>query len=132
MADEKHVDESWKESIESEKRKAPEGNEPQASKLNPGEFLQGPEASGGEDIPEMNFISYLTSLAIQAMIFLGEIPNPITNATEKHLDQAKLLIDTLAMLKEKTEGNLNDEENNALNNFLYELQMKYVEIAQKG
>ena len=70
--------------------------------------------------------------AIQAMIFLGEIPNPMTNATEKHLDQAKLLIDTLAMLKEKTEGNLNDEENNALNNFLYELQMKYVEIAQKG
>ena len=46
-------------------------------------------------------------------------------------EQAKFLIDTLAMLKEKTKGNLNEQESHLLSNSLYELQMKYVEATQK-
>ena len=65
------------------------------------------------------------------MIFLGEVPHPATQQTEKNLDQAKFLIDTLVMLKEKTKGNLNKQEENLLNASVYELQMKFVEINQK-
>ncbi|OGX07334.1 MAG: hypothetical protein A2Y03_10985 [Omnitrophica WOR_2 bacterium GWF2_38_59] len=80
---------------------------------------------------EINFINYITSLGFQAMIFLGEIPNPITGETENNIDQAKFLIDTLALLKDKTKGNLSRQEADLLNASVYELQMKYVEILQK-
>ncbi|MCA9407908.1 MAG: DUF1844 domain-containing protein [Candidatus Omnitrophica bacterium] len=76
---------------------------------------------------EINFLNYISSLGYQALIFLGEIPNPMTNQPEKNLPQAKFLIDTLTMLKEKTKGNLNRQEETLLNSSVYELQLKYVE-----
>ena len=51
---------------------------------------------------ELDFISYITSLGYQALIFLGEAPNPMTNETEKNLKQAKFLLDTLIIIQEKT------------------------------
>ena len=62
---------------------------------------------------------------------MGEVPNPGTNETEKNLEQAKFLVDTLTMLKEKTEGNLNDQEKNLLDASVYELQLKYVDMIKK-
>jgi len=102
----KDIDESWKEAIEKEK-----GN------------LQ----KDGKAIPlEPDFIFFLTTLSLQASIDLGQIPNPVTNKKEENLTQAKFLIDTLAMLKEKTKGNLTQEEANFLENVLYELRMQYI------
>jgi len=63
---------------------------------------------------------------LQASIGLGQVPNPNTNKTEEDLPQAKFLIDTLGMLKEKTKGNLTPEEINFLENLLYELRMSYI------
>ena len=119
MNREKHVDESWKESASKEKEKeAPEG--------------QGQEAQEGQEHQpiEINFLNYITSLGFQALIFMGEIPNPMTNETEKNLMQSKFIIDTLVMLKDKTKGNLNEQENNFLEATLYELQLKFVEIVK--
>ncbi|OGX38806.1 MAG: hypothetical protein A3G91_03705 [Omnitrophica WOR_2 bacterium RIFCSPLOWO2_12_FULL_50_9] len=76
-------------------------------------------------------MNYVTSLAFQAMVFLGEIPNPMTNETEQNLQQAKFVIDTLVMLRGKTKGNLTKKESDMLNATAYELQMKYVELASK-
>ena len=81
--------------------------------------------------PQLDFFNYIASLGFQAMIFLGEVPNPITNAQEKNLKQAKFLIDTLTLLREKTSGNLNKEEAELLNGSIYELQMRYVEAMKK-
>ncbi len=81
--------------------------------------------------PELDFFNYIASLGFQAMIFLGEVPNPMTNQTEKNLKQAKFLIDTLGIIREKTVGNLSKEENELLNGSIYELQRRFVEIAQK-
>ncbi len=81
---------------------------------------------------EVNFMNYITSMGDQTMIFLGEIPHPMSNQIEKNLDQAKFLIDTLAMIKEKTQGNLNEQEENLMSASVYELQMKFAEISQKG
>jgi len=119
MNKEKHVDESWKESASKEKDLSDLGN----------------DASGageqGEQAPiEINFLNYITSLGFQALIFMGEIPNPITNETDKNLMQSKFIIDTLVMLKDKTKGNLNEQEANFLEATLYELQMKFVEIVK--
>ena len=81
--------------------------------------------------PQLDFFNYVASLGFQAMIFLGEMPNPITNQGEKNLKQAKFLIDTLVLIREKTTGNLNKEEGELLNGSIYELQRRFVEIAQK-
>ncbi|MFH1360573.1 MAG: DUF1844 domain-containing protein [Candidatus Omnitrophota bacterium] len=125
MGDEKYVDEGWKESMAKQKdtESAPK-QETQASS----ETKQTEEHIPGDDSLEINFLSYMTSLAYQAMVFLGEIPNPLDNKVEKNLQQAKLLIDTLSMLKDKTKGNLNHQEDVALGQLLYELQMKYVDV----
>lgn len=77
---------------------------------------------------DVNFVNYITSLGLQALIFLGETPSPITGQTEKNLDQARILIDTLVMLQAKTQGNLNEQEDNLLSASIYELQIKYTEV----
>jgi hypothetical protein len=88
-----------------------------------------PEDAGAE--PQLDFFNYIASLGFQAMIFLGEVPNPITNTEEKNLKQAKFLIDTLVLIREKTVGNLSKEEGELLNGSIYELQRRFVEAAQK-
>jgi len=131
MNKEKHVDESWKEQATQEKDELAHGKDAQDSGQPsgnaPSEDSSGP-TENQEQAVEVNFLNYVTSLGFQAMIFMGEIPNPVTEKVEKNLPQAKFLIDTLAMLKEKTEGNLNDQEKMILENSVYELQMKYVQI----
>lgn len=76
---------------------------------------------------EIDFLNYIASLGYQAMIFLGEVPNPVTQQIEKNLKQAKLLIDTLTMLQDKTQGNLTEQEESLLTASVSELQDKYVE-----
>jgi len=106
---EKHVDESWKEQAQKEKQKAKEQVQQEAQ------------------VPEVNFNNFITSLSLQTLISLGEIENPFTSKKEKNLKQAKFLIDTMDMLKEKTLGNLAQEEAQVLETIIYELKMKYVE-----
>ncbi|KPK43055.1 MAG: hypothetical protein AMJ78_00200 [Omnitrophica WOR_2 bacterium SM23_29] len=76
--------------------------------------------------PEATFSFFISTLALQASIFLGQIPNPATNKKEKNLSQAKFIIDTIDMLKDKTKNNLNNDENKLLEDILYELKMQYV------
>lgn len=80
---------------------------------------------------QIDFFNYIASLGFQAMIFLGEMPNPITNQVEKNLKQAKFLIDTLVILRDKTKGNLSKEEDDLLNGSIYELQLRYVELSKQ-
>jgi hypothetical protein len=67
---------------------------------------------------------------MQALMALGEVPNPATGQPQADLEQARYLIDILGMLQEKTHGNLTSEESTLLEDLLYELRMKYV--AQTG
>ncbi len=85
---------------------------------------------GGHEAVEVNFFTYLTSIGYQAMIFLGEIPNPSTGENEKNLRQAKFIIDTIVMLKEKTRGNLSDQEAAFIEGTLDELQAKFLELVE--
>ena len=75
---------------------------------------------------EIDFSSFILSLSTQAMIHLGEIPNPITNKKEKELTLAKQTIDLIGMLKEKTKNNLTENEEQLIENLLYDLRIKYL------
>ena len=76
---------------------------------------------------EPAFNIFMTSLGMQAMIFLGEMPNPVNNETKVELVRAKYMIDTIAMIKDKTKGNLTPEEEKLIDDILYGLRLKYVE-----
>jgi hypothetical protein len=77
------------------------------------------------------FIEFVVMHAQNAALFLGQIPNPRTGEPEVNLDLARMFIDQLAMIQEKTRGNLTNEEAKVLSNALSNLQMAYVEIAKE-
>ena len=153
MEREKYVDESWKESAEKEKdrlakltREASSGQKKDHDSIRPPqepapaetsreepshEVDEGHNTSEESSPNDINFLNYISSFIYQAMVFLGEIPNPMTNETEQNLEQAKFVIETLAMLRTKTKGNLSQREIDTLNTAIYELQMKFVELSQK-
>ena len=106
----KQVDESWKNSVEKEKLSSKEEDANKSNSIP----------------PEATFSFFISTLAIQASVFLGQIPDPISKQKTKNLPQAKFIIDTLGMLKEKTKNNLNEEEDKILENILYELRMQFL------
>lgn len=117
--DKKKVDESYKEKVSQEKEQAegaPTQNAQGAAKDK--EAFNAPEAS---------FSFFVTTLAMQVTLALGDAADPQTSKKEENLPQAKFLIDTLGILQEKTKGNLNKEENSLLEGVLYELRMGYVQ-----
>ncbi len=78
-------------------------------------------------IPEASFSLFASSLVTQALISLGEVENPFLKTKKPNLDQAKFTIDTLQIIKDKTRGNLTDDETKLLETALYDLRMGYVE-----
>lgn len=80
---------------------------------------------------KLNFYSYLIMLGAIGWQFLGKIPNPQTGKVEKDLLQAQEIIDLLAILEEKTKGNLTKEEDNILKATLSNLRLNYVEEVKK-
>ena len=73
------------------------------------------------------FIEFVMMHAQNAALFLGQIPNPKTGEAEINLDLARMFIDQLEMIQEKTRGNLTNEETMVLRNALSNLQMAFVE-----
>jgi len=84
------------------------------------------EETASPPLPEVNFSSLILSLSSTAFLHLGEIPDPSTGQKTKDLALAKHVIDTIGMLKEKTEGNLTKEEKPLIENILTELRLRYV------
>ena len=78
------------------------------------------------------FIEFVMMQAQNAALFLGQIPNPQTGQAEVNLEVARMFIDQLAMIQEKTRGNLTSEEATVLRNALSNLQMAFVEVSQGG
>lgn len=79
-----------------------------------------------------HFIEFVMMQAQNAALFLGQIPNPQTGQAEVNLDVARMFIDQLGMIQEKTRGNLTTEESTVLRNALSSLQMAFVEASQGG
>jgi len=83
-------------------------------------------AAGAAPSPDITFASLIFSLSSTAFMQLGTIPDPTTGKTEKNLTLAKQTIDLLGVLREKTRGNLEQEEENLFEHLLYDLRMAYI------
>ncbi|MCX5773637.1 MAG: DUF1844 domain-containing protein [Fusobacteria bacterium] len=79
------------------------------------------------DNPNM-FQNLVYGIEMQAMISMGKLTNPITGQMEKNIEFARINIDILKMIQEKTKGNLNSSENVFLNRALTDLELNYTEI----
>ncbi len=77
-------------------------------------------------MPQVCFPTFVLSLSSSALVHLGEVPDPETGRTAENIEMAKHTIDILAMLEEKTKGNLDAEESKLLKDMLFELRMHYV------
>jgi Domain of unknown function (DUF1844) len=88
----------------------------------------------GETMPEVDFATFMLSLATSALVHLGEQPGPDSEGTEAagqvDLPLARQTIDMMAMLRDKTKGNLSAEESRLTDSLLYDLRMRYVEKAK--
>jgi hypothetical protein len=111
---------------------APEKSAASAQDSKPGgQKPEGASQTDDEALPEINFSAFVISLSTQALMHLGEIANPISAKVETDVPLAKQMIDILAMLREKTRGNLNASEDRLMEDILFDLRMKYVEAVKK-
>lgn len=112
-----HVDEDWKSQVEKEKEAA------RQQQADPGEEV-------GE-IPPASFVGLLSMLGSQAMAALGVMPDFVTGEVNVNRPLAKHCIDMLGVLKEKTSGNLDEDEAAHLRDALHQLRMLYVSTANQ-
>jgi hypothetical protein len=85
---------------------------------------------GSAPLPEVNFSSLIFSLSSSALLHLGEIADPQSGKSVRDLPLAKHAIDTIAMLQEKTKGNLSEEEKRFTETVLTDLRWRYVKAAK--
>jgi hypothetical protein len=81
---------------------------------------------------EITFATFLMSLSTEALVHLGEMPDPASGEHRHDLAMAQHLIDILGLLRDKTRGNLDQNEQGLLDAILFDLRMKYVEIARRA
>lgn len=131
------VDEDWKEKVREEKERLKEEQETGEGPGRGGGPGGSPAGGGGapggarQQLPEASFSSIIGGIGIQAAMALGQVEHPETGEKMKDLDQAEHFIESLKILREKTEGNLNQQEENHLETLISELKMEYVREAKK-
>jgi hypothetical protein len=81
-------------------------------------------------LPEVNFSSFLVSVSSSTLLHLGEIADPQSGEKKKDLALAKQSIDIISLLKDKTKGNLTQEEEKLLEHLLYDLRIRFVKASE--
>ncbi len=124
MSDEKKIliDDDWKSQVAAEKEALKEET-----------TAEGP-AAGDPQMPQMppaSFEMLVTTLATEAMVALGQFPNPATQEISLSPDHASYAIDMLSMLEEKTKGNRTPEEDEMMTQLLHQLRMMFVQVQQQ-
>lgn len=113
------VDDDWKSQVEKEKEQL------QQAATDDGES-PGQGTENQHELPPASFMVLMSTLATQAMATMGLLPDPVSGQPSVDLPMAKHFIDLLAMLQEKTKGNLTEEESDHLRDGLHQLRMVYV------
>jgi hypothetical protein len=140
MSEEKKIiiDEDWKSQVQAEKEAAAHQHDAPVAKpdvtatpnvaAKPDAAAPSEAGPSGHDypFPPATFPFLLSTLATPAFIALGQIPNPLTGEVEIDQEQARHFIDMLAMLQEKTAGNLTSDEAIMLDQLLHELRLVFV------
>jgi len=107
------------ETTDTKERETPQSDQPRASR----------SPSPREQI---SFSSFILGLSTQALMYMGEIPSAPGQPVQKDLTAAQQMIDVLAMLQQKTTGNLDAGESSMLEHALFDLRMRYVDLAKKA
>jgi hypothetical protein len=88
------------------------------------------EQESNQDLPAVDFSTFLLSLAHSALVHLGEAPDPSGEKVEPNLLLARQTIDLIHILSEKTKGNLTGEEERIMEQLLYDLRSRYVDASK--
>ena len=88
-------------------------------------------ASHADDLPAVDFTTFVLSLSHSALLHLGDAPHPLDEQSGIDLPMARQTIDLLALIQEKTHGNLTGAEEQVLSQSLYDLRLRFVEVSQK-
>lgn len=89
----------------------------------------GANGTGG-DLPRIDFATFVLSLSHSALVHLGDAPDPSGHAAAPNLELARQTVDLLVLLEEKTRGNLTGQEEHVLNQALYDLRLRFVEVSK--
>jgi hypothetical protein len=95
------------------------------------EPAEGPTGEPALGLPAVDFHTFVLSLGSSALLHLGELEHPDVGAPQIDLPLAKHTIDILAMLEEKTKGNLTSAEAKLIESLLYDLRLRFVELSKK-
>jgi Domain of unknown function (DUF1844) len=94
-----------------------------------------PDGASGESddsLPAIDFATFVLSLSHNVLVHLGDAPDPSGGASKRDVAMAKQTIDLLAVLSEKTAGNLTGEEERLLDQILIDLRMRYEEVVREA
>ncbi|MEM1423287.1 MAG: DUF1844 domain-containing protein [Planctomycetota bacterium] len=116
------IDSDWKAEAQAEKEKLAEQEAASAE--------QGGPAGAQGKLPPADFRTLVGMLASQAIMYMGGVADPQTGKAMFDPEASTHLIDLLAVLEEKTQGNLSDEESKELSGVVNELRSRFVELAQ--
>ena len=92
----------------------------------------GPEGGESDELPAIDFATFVLSLSHSALVHLGDAPDPSGGPARRDVAMAKQTIDLLAVLQEKTAGNLTGEEERLLDQVMYDLRMRYEEVVREA
>jgi hypothetical protein len=94
-------------------------------------FEKARNADDREQLPPIDFPTFVLSLSHSAFVHLGDAKNPVDSSQQVNLPLARQTIDLLALLQEKTKGNLSGEEERIIEQSIYDLRMRYAEVAKR-
>lgn len=126
------IDEDWKSRVEAEKEQAAKAAQGKAADST---SAHGPAADAADladvEMPPASFELLLTSLGTEALMAMGQLPHPATGKLHAQRNQAKYLVDTIEVLRNKTKGNLSPAEQQLIDNLLHQLRMLFVQTADQ-
>ncbi len=102
----------------------------ESSEVDSPEVEAGDAASTG-GFPQIDFATFVLSLSHSVLVHLGDAPNPVDGTSDQNLPMARQTIDLLGLLEQKTRGNLSGEEERVLQQVLYDLRLRYVEVSRR-
>ena len=120
------ADEGWKKAVAEEKARAREQDAQPAEQAQEAAGTETGPGPGRTPFPEPSIQVFLAGLYAQTIVSLGEMENPVTGKRTTDIEEAAYLVDTIAMLQQKTKGNLTPEEDAYVQNILTDLRLRYV------
>jgi hypothetical protein len=117
------IDEDWKARVQAEKEAAQQSGAASGSQA-----ATASQHDAAHELPPPSLALHVHSLATEALVFLGQLPNPYSQQSEVDLRRAQFVIDTIQMLYEKTQGNATPEESRLFDDVLHELRMAYLRV----